>query len=144
MPCFSRVDISQAVDLCLLFFLTLHSRHPNPATSDRLSSKICDGPQEWRRRTCTHTGQFFFFFCDAPQTATFRTLSAALKKLNINYCNFRADYIRQSRPSCKVQPGTRLDLLHKSLKTQERHFSNFNGITSLIFEALEEERVFGL
>lgn len=116
--------------------------HPNPAASDRLSSKICDGPHEWRRRTCTHAHQVFF--CEAPQTAALRTSSAALKKLNINYCNFRADYIRQSRPPCKVQPETRLDLLHKSLKTQEWHFSNFNGITSLIFEALEEERVFGL
>lgn len=108
------------------------------------------GPYEWRGHTHTPSSRFF---CEAPQTAALRTSSAAaffsptptaLKKLNINYCNFGADYIRESRPPCKVQPGTRLDLLRKSLKTQEWHFSNFNGITSLIFEALEEERVFGL
>lgn len=44
-----------------------------------------------------------------------------------------------SYPSCKHRQ-THLDLLYESLKTQEWHFTNFNGITSLIFQHWEKKK----
>lgn len=42
-------------------------------------------------------------------------------------------------PPCKRRQ-THLDLLYESLKTQEWHFTNFNGITSLIFQHWEKKK----
>lgn len=47
------------------------------------------------------------------------------------------------RSSCKRRQ-THLDLLYESLKTQEWHFTNFNGITSLIFQLWEKKWCLGL
>lgn len=42
-------------------------------------------------------------------------------------------------PPCKRRQ-THLDLLYESLKTQEWHFTNFNGITSLIFQHWQKKK----
>lgn len=42
-------------------------------------------------------------------------------------------------PPCK-RVQTHLDLLYESLKTQEWHFTNLNGITSLIFQHWEKKK----